>query len=70
MKFDEMQNDYLAQTLVFLAGVDLKKTPSWKGELTHLFEESTVHESSDAWKLYTRYLKWCHLHPTKTMENM
>ena len=29
--FDEIQNDYLTQTLVFLAGIELKK------ELTHLF---------------------------------
>ena len=38
-KFDEVQNDYLTQTLVFLAGVELKKIKFLleKIELTHLF---------------------------------
>ena len=31
LKFDEIQNDYLTQTLVFLAGVEMKKyAPSWE----------------------------------------
>ena len=30
-KFDEIQNGYFTQTLVFLAGVELKKiTPAWE----------------------------------------
>ena len=40
MKFDEMQNDYLAQTLVFLAGVEKNKEMLEKIELAHLFQES------------------------------
>ena len=28
LKFDEIQKDYLTQTLVFFAGVELKKTPA------------------------------------------
>ena len=40
LKFDEIQNDYLTQALVFLARVDLKKKNKLlleKIELTHLF---------------------------------
>ena len=38
LKFDEIQNDYLTQTLAFLAGVELKKvTPAWEDKLFHLF---------------------------------
>ena len=28
LKIDEIQNDYLIQTLVFLAGVEMRKTPA------------------------------------------
>ena len=28
LKFDEIQNDHLTQTLIFLAGVELKKIPA------------------------------------------
>ena len=38
LKCDEMQNGYLTQTMIFLAGVELKKlNPGWEWELTYLF---------------------------------
>ena len=42
LKFDEIQNAYLTETLVFLAGTELKKNKLIleKIELTHLYKES------------------------------
>ena len=39
LNFNEIQNDYLTQTLVFLSGVELKKNKLLleNVELTHLF---------------------------------
>ena len=46
LKLGEMQNYYLTQTLVFLAGVELKKKKRklqlQNIELIHLFKESIV----------------------------
>ena len=43
IKFDEIQNNYLTQTLVFLAGVKMKKKINEilleKIESTHLFQK-------------------------------
>ena len=42
LKFDEIKNDYLTQTLVFLVGVELKKKhPVEKIQLTYLFQENS-----------------------------
>ena len=39
LNFDEIQKDYLAQTLIFLARVELKNKPLLENiELTYLFE--------------------------------
>ena len=31
LKFDDIQNDYLSKTQVFLAGIELKKYSAWEG---------------------------------------
>ena len=44
LKFDEIQNDYLTQTLVFLAGVELKKINSCLRRLNLLIYFKRVRE--------------------------
>ena len=62
MKFDEIENDYLSQTLVFLAGVEKKKKQTLvsEGELIHLFENcrNKIISKIDGIKIESQYLKF------------